>query len=231
MKARDLSKALRIREKEAYSHLPSIEKSIRHQKKQIKITPYSCLSCGFVFKDRKAYKKPGKCRCARSPESRLLCFRLFRIDDILTGELVYGKASAQRRKTWLGRRLVRHVSLGNGNCYNPYGTRICHRWGDRVVSLCRGYDFRVYVCTMAVSGNPLLEADDSRLSGALFFYSLDGVDIWRTRASRFALVDVRPGSFLPFTILYYWWQVLGGEEGFVISGANEFQHGPSKVKC
>ncbi len=61
MTARDLSKALRIREKEAYSHLPSVEKSIRHLGKQIKITPCQCLSCGFVFKDRKSFKKPGKC--------------------------------------------------------------------------------------------------------------------------------------------------------------------------
>jgi len=61
MTARDLSKALRISEKDAYSHLPSIQKSIRHQAKHIKITPCYCLSCGFEFKDRKSFKKPGKC--------------------------------------------------------------------------------------------------------------------------------------------------------------------------
>jgi predicted Zn-ribbon and HTH transcriptional regulator len=61
MTARDLSKALRISEKDAYTHLPYVEKSIRHQGKQIKITPCHCLSCSFVFKDRKSFKKPGKC--------------------------------------------------------------------------------------------------------------------------------------------------------------------------
>jgi transcriptional regulator len=67
MTARDLSKSLRISEKEVYSHLPSIEKSIRHQKKQIKITPCYCLICGFEFKDRKSFKKPGKCpECRQS---------------------------------------------------------------------------------------------------------------------------------------------------------------------
>ena len=65
MTARDLSKALRISEKEVYSHLPSIEKSIRHQKKQIEITPCYCLSCGFEFKDRKSFRKPGKCPACR----------------------------------------------------------------------------------------------------------------------------------------------------------------------
>jgi transcriptional regulator len=67
MTAIDLSKALRISEKEVYSHLPSIEKSIRHQKKQIEVTPCYCLSCGFEFKDRKNFKKPGKCpECRQS---------------------------------------------------------------------------------------------------------------------------------------------------------------------
>ena len=67
MTARDLSKALRISEKDACSHLPSIEKSIRHHKKKIKITPSACLSCGFEFKDRKSFKKPGKCpECKKS---------------------------------------------------------------------------------------------------------------------------------------------------------------------
>lgn len=73
MTARDLSKALRISEKEAYSHLPSVEKSIRHQKKQIKITPCYCLSCGFEFKDRKKFKKPGKCPHAGNQELSRLC--------------------------------------------------------------------------------------------------------------------------------------------------------------
>ncbi len=67
MTVRDLSKALHISEKEVYSHLPSIEKSIRHQKKQIEITPYHCLGCGFEFKERKTFKKPGKCpKCRQS---------------------------------------------------------------------------------------------------------------------------------------------------------------------
>ncbi len=67
MSAKDLSKALHISEKEVYSHLPSIEKSIRHQKKQIKVTPCYCLNCKFEFKDRKSFKKPGKCpECRQS---------------------------------------------------------------------------------------------------------------------------------------------------------------------
>jgi transcriptional regulator len=67
MTARDLSKAMRTSEKDAYSHLPSIKKSITHQGKQIKITPCYCLDCGYEFKDRKSFKKPGKCpECRQS---------------------------------------------------------------------------------------------------------------------------------------------------------------------
>jgi transcriptional regulator len=67
MTARDLSKALHISEKDAYSHLPSIQKTIRHQGKEINITPCYCLNCGYEFKDRKSFKKPGKCpECRQS---------------------------------------------------------------------------------------------------------------------------------------------------------------------
>ncbi len=77
MTARDLSKALRIREKEAYSHLPSIEKSMRHRKKQITITPCYCLGCGFEFKDRKSFKKPGKCPECKKSRIEPAVFQIF----------------------------------------------------------------------------------------------------------------------------------------------------------
>ncbi|MEX1298187.1 MAG: ArsR family transcriptional regulator [Desulfotignum sp.] len=69
MTARDLSQVLHISEKEVYSHLPFIEKSIKHQKKKIKTIPCYCLKCGFEFTDRKTFKKPGKCPQCR--ESRI----------------------------------------------------------------------------------------------------------------------------------------------------------------
>jgi predicted Zn-ribbon and HTH transcriptional regulator len=69
MTARDLSKALHISEKEVYAHMPYIEKSIRQLKKKIKTIPCSCLKCGFEFRNRKTFKKPGKCPQCR--ESRI----------------------------------------------------------------------------------------------------------------------------------------------------------------
>jgi len=69
MTARDLSKALHISEKDVYAHMPYIEKSIRQMEKKIKMVPCYCLKCGFEFKDRKSFKKPGKCPQCR--ESRI----------------------------------------------------------------------------------------------------------------------------------------------------------------
>lgn len=59
--ARDISQSVGIMEKDVYHHLAFIEKTVRHQKKRIHVAPYYCLNCGFEFKNRKTFKKPGKC--------------------------------------------------------------------------------------------------------------------------------------------------------------------------
>lgn len=69
MTARDLSKTLHISEKLVYAHMPHVEKTLRQLKKKIEITPCRCLKCRFEFKDRKTFKKPGKCPQCR--ESRI----------------------------------------------------------------------------------------------------------------------------------------------------------------
>ena len=61
---RDISQSVGIMEKDVFHHLAFLEKTIRHQKKRIHVEPYYCLDCGFQFKNRKTFKKPGKCpRC------------------------------------------------------------------------------------------------------------------------------------------------------------------------
>ena len=59
--ARDISQAVGIKEKDVYHHLSFIEKTIKNYNKRIHIEPYHCLDCGFQFKKRKTFKKPGKC--------------------------------------------------------------------------------------------------------------------------------------------------------------------------
>lgn len=58
---RDISQAVGIMEKDVIEHLMSVEKSLRSQHKKLRIEPYRCMNCGFVFKNRKKYNKPGKC--------------------------------------------------------------------------------------------------------------------------------------------------------------------------
>ena len=61
MSMRELSQAVGIMEKDVGHHLEYIEKTLRSLNRKIFITPCYCLGCGFTFKDRKKFKKPGKC--------------------------------------------------------------------------------------------------------------------------------------------------------------------------
>ena len=63
--ARDISKALGIREKEVYEHLPHVERSLGNRAGVI-AKPAECLDCGFVFKKRTRFTCPGKCPICRS---------------------------------------------------------------------------------------------------------------------------------------------------------------------
>ncbi|MFB0508176.1 MAG: transcriptional regulator [Thermodesulfobacteriota bacterium] len=67
MNARDLSRAMGIREKEVYEHLSHIARSVAAQGKKLSIRPFRCLECGYVFLDRQRFTRPGRCPgCKRS---------------------------------------------------------------------------------------------------------------------------------------------------------------------
>jgi predicted Zn-ribbon and HTH transcriptional regulator len=67
MTARDLSQTLGIREKEVYEHLAHITRSVSGQGKRLRILPFRCLACGFVFAERKRFTRPGRCpNCKKS---------------------------------------------------------------------------------------------------------------------------------------------------------------------
>ncbi len=64
--ARDLSVEIRLPIKEIYEHLSHVRKSIRPPR-AFHIHPAECLSCGFVFRDRRRLSSPGRCpRCRGS---------------------------------------------------------------------------------------------------------------------------------------------------------------------
>jgi hypothetical protein len=67
MDAREISREVGIREKEVYEHLVHIAKSLAAKGKALLIQPSRCLSCGYVFADRKRFTRPGRCpRCKKT---------------------------------------------------------------------------------------------------------------------------------------------------------------------
>lgn len=61
MTDRDLSQALGIPEKDVYEHLSHISRTLAPMRKKIRITPVRCLTCGYVFSNRKRWSRPGRC--------------------------------------------------------------------------------------------------------------------------------------------------------------------------
>jgi predicted Zn-ribbon and HTH transcriptional regulator len=67
MDARELSQEVGIKEKEVYEHLTHISRSLEAKGRKLAIQPSECLKCGYVFKDRKRFTRPGRCpRCRQS---------------------------------------------------------------------------------------------------------------------------------------------------------------------
>jgi len=60
MTARDLSKTIRISEKEVIAHMGHVSKSL-HPPKRLIIEPSVCNRCGFVFADRRRFSSPSRC--------------------------------------------------------------------------------------------------------------------------------------------------------------------------
>ena len=57
---RQLSQELSIMEKEVYNHLEHIQLTLESLNKKLVIKPASCLSCNYVFKDRKKGRNGGE---------------------------------------------------------------------------------------------------------------------------------------------------------------------------
>jgi predicted Zn-ribbon and HTH transcriptional regulator len=61
---RDLSKILGICERDVRDHFPHIARSLLPQKRKLVTIPCRCLTCGFVFSNRRRYSRPSRCpRC------------------------------------------------------------------------------------------------------------------------------------------------------------------------
>ena len=70
MDAREISRAVGIKEKEVYEHLAHIARSLAARNGELGIRPSECLNCGYVFAERRRLTRPG--RCPRCKQSRLI---------------------------------------------------------------------------------------------------------------------------------------------------------------
>lgn len=66
MTARQLSQALGIGEKEVYRHLPFVSRSAAARGLRLVALPFSCLACGYEFRERKRLDRPGRCPLCKS---------------------------------------------------------------------------------------------------------------------------------------------------------------------
>ena len=66
LSVKELSGIVRVSEKEIYEHLEHIHKTLNKGDDILSVTPAECRKCGFVFKKREKFKKPGKCPICRS---------------------------------------------------------------------------------------------------------------------------------------------------------------------
>jgi predicted Zn-ribbon and HTH transcriptional regulator len=65
---KDLSQLIGIREKEVVPHLEHIQKSLRASGRRLIVQPAQCLSCNYVFKNRKRLSKPSACPQCRNQQ-------------------------------------------------------------------------------------------------------------------------------------------------------------------
>ena len=76
MDARAISSAVGVGEKEVYTHLSHIARSVKHQRKKLIIKPAVCLGCGYVFEKRKRFTRPSRCPICKSEHIQSPMYRL-----------------------------------------------------------------------------------------------------------------------------------------------------------
>lgn len=76
MDAREISSAMGIGEKEVYTHLNHIARSIKHQRGKLIIKPAECLGCGYVFEKRRRFTRPSRCPICKSEYIRNPMYRI-----------------------------------------------------------------------------------------------------------------------------------------------------------
>lgn len=65
LSAKQISARAGIPEKEVYTHLPHLEKTVSTLMGRLAVVPAECRKCGFVFRKRERPGRPGRCPVCR----------------------------------------------------------------------------------------------------------------------------------------------------------------------
>ncbi|HET6365088.1 MAG TPA: transcriptional regulator [Nitrospirota bacterium] len=74
--AGEISREVRISEREVYDHLEHIRKTASRSAKHLVITPAECRRCGFIFSKRERLRKPGRCPLCRGESIKEALFSI-----------------------------------------------------------------------------------------------------------------------------------------------------------
>jgi len=76
MDAKEISSAMGIGEKEVYTHLNHISRSVKRLSKKLTIKPAECFGCGYVFEKRKRFTRPSRCPICKREHIRNPMYRI-----------------------------------------------------------------------------------------------------------------------------------------------------------
>ena len=78
--AHDLSREVRLRERDVAEHLAHLARSLEARGERLSVEPASCIACGFVFRHRERLGRPGACPRCRSTRIDPPVFRIERAE-------------------------------------------------------------------------------------------------------------------------------------------------------
>ncbi|MFZ5765511.1 MAG: transcriptional regulator [Thermodesulfobacteriota bacterium] len=76
MNAGEISREASIREREVYDHLQHIARSLAAAGAKMVVSPYACLTCGYLFSGRHRLSRPGRCPRCRNSHIRMATYRI-----------------------------------------------------------------------------------------------------------------------------------------------------------
>ena len=76
LNAREISGLAGISEKEVNGHLPHIARTLAAHGKKLQLHPSRCQACGYVFRYRQRFQRPGRCPHCRGSHLTSPCFEV-----------------------------------------------------------------------------------------------------------------------------------------------------------